>query len=237
LCFECCFCRVSIADLVASFDSDDGFTVGADIQGQNGWTNFNAVGFVTVGTNAFSGDGALTIVEDTNVAAGTITGAFSPRDVAMPNSASTTSMQVYIDDLAGADYIVFGQSITETLAAYQVNFGFQGNILVAEGTDFIDTGTAYLQQQYAEVRIDFDPVGATEYFYNGNLIHSGSTIGASRVEIVSFASDNFQSDSFTTNPNASFDAFSLTQTPIPEPASACLLTLVGLAMTVVRRRR
>ena len=88
------------------------------------------------------------------------------------------------------------------------------------------------------VIVGFCQVSNADISARGSLIHSAATLGASRVEIVSLASDNFQSDSFTMNPTADFDSFSLIQTAaIPEPASACVLTLVGLGQTFVRRRR
>jgi hypothetical protein len=235
------------ADIITSFDTAEGFTVGSIIGGQNGWTQFAASTTQPIisSDNPLTGDGHLRIGDDTTIADGTAVGAFSPTDVAVANQSSITTVDMFIDDDGGADYRIQGQSPTEGLATFIINFGFQGDIVVADDTGggpaFVDTGATWDQTTYTEVVIDFDTVAGTiDYSYNGSLIYTGNIWAGTRVEEVILRGDNFQGVAGNApNAFADFDNFSLIQgaVAIPEPGSLCLISLAGLSVLVSRKRR
>jgi hypothetical protein len=78
-----------------------------------------------------------------------------------------------------------------------MEFDFGGNIVVIDdlgaGGVFVDTGVAFIQDQYVEASINLETVaGNIEYSYNGSVIYTGNIWAGTRVEQIILASDNFQ---------------------------------------------
>ncbi len=232
--FTLIFCSLTTVSLNAQistgFDTSEGFTVGAVIGGQNGWTQFDTdppsfTQPIVSSDNPFAGDAALRIADEPAFADGTNTGGFSPPVPYAANSPSTTSVQVSITDEEGADYFVIGQSPMEMAATYRVQFNFLGNIFVVDdigaGPVFVDTGVAFNRVgDYVELRVEFDPVaGAIRYFYGGSLIYTGVVWSGTTVEEVILGSDNFQGLSLVQPAFADFDSLSFVEGGFATPLS------------------
>lgn len=204
------------------------FTVG-NIATQQGWAAGPNVAWATISTvNPSPGAQHLRVVNDAGTAPGTLHGVFSPALPTLPNGPSVFSVRVNISNDLGADYDIIGQPGTAGNLSWRVKFRFNnsatsgaatppGTIFVLDDLDgngpglaaFQNTNTAWLEGAYANLRIEFNPTGTTNYFYNGALIYSdtnGAAPLSQRVEQIVFAHDNFQNAGESGN----YDQMSLT---------------------------
>jgi len=208
------------------------FVVGP-IEPQQGWAASGVnLGWASISTaNPSPGAQHLRMIANTASGAGVQQLVFSPALPAQPAGSSVFSIRVNISNDLGADYEVIGQapSLAGPLT-WRVRFRFNNNndsgaatppgtIFVLDDLDgpggaaatFQNTGVAWLEGTYANLRIEFNPTGTTTYFYNGNLIYS-DTNGAAplgdRVEQIVLLHDNFQNVGET----ADFDQLALTPT-------------------------
>ncbi len=217
------------------FDSSEGFGTGV-LNGQNGWTVFNASTAqpIVSDANPAGGDQHMRIEKDPAIPTNTLTGGFSPDMGALPVGPSTTSIDVAINMTGGADYTVVPQAPSQNSLTARVNFRFDGNIRVLDnlgaGLAFVDTGADWIGDgQYRNLTIAVDPGANTiDYFYDGALIYSsvaGVFAGTTTEQVVLF-SDNFHAAGEV----GDFDNLAIT----PEPTSLGLLALGALAL--IRRR-
>ena len=216
------------------FEPGEGFAVGP-IGGQVGWTMFAASlaeGHVDT-LNPFAGTQHLRISNDPAIAAGTLTGGFSPDEGPLAAGAYSLSVEIAISATGGADYDVVPQAPSQGFLSARVKFNVLGDILILDdpglGLAFIDSGTNWTAGAYKNLTIDLDAGANTiDYFYDGALIYS-SVAGV-------FAGTSFEqtvllSDNFHIGDTGDFDNLNVT----PEPAT---LALIGFgALALIRRRR
>ena len=184
--------------LATGFEAAEGFVPGA-IFGQVGWGAFQTApeGHID-NVNPAAGSQHLRVSKDASLPTGTNVGAFTPDLGPLLAGSSTTSVDVAISATGGADYFVVGQSNSEQLLTWEVDFGFLGTILVVDdigaGLVFVDTGVVWAVGPYQNLTVCDDPVaGSTDYYYNGALIYSQVThLSGTRVEQAVLFSDNWQ---------------------------------------------
>ena len=196
--------------LATGFESAEGFAAGP-IFGQVGWGAFQATPEGHIDTvNPAAGSQHLRISKDPSLATGTNTGAFSPDLGPLATGPSTTSVDIAISAIGGANYIVLGQSPSEAFLTWEVLFEFNGRIWVFDdigaGAELINTGDDWTVGPYQNLTVCDDPIaGTTDYYYNGALIYSNvAHLGGTRVEQVILFSDNWQ-----TADNGDFDNLSI----------------------------
>jgi hypothetical protein len=228
------------------FEPAEGFMLGP-VDSQQDWVAFSLTNSQPVVSNADPHAGTQHL-RQSRVAGqpnASFVGAFSPllSNVA-DNTSSRSSYRFKANNVTpgpsgGAEYIMAaqeGQNPTDEIT-WQVNFSFQGDILVADNTDAdpdlesVDTGLNWVAGQYFTVDVDLDiAANSVRYYVNGALAHTsvGGVFAGTSVRQVVLLSDNF----FALNENGNYDTVSITA--IPEPASFGLLGALG---AVVLRRR
>jgi len=235
--------HIDAATYNTGFEPAQGFAVGP-IEPQQGWSATGTnLPFASVTTaNPFAGTQNLRLVRDNTTSPPNESFAVSPDLGPQVPAAQTNTMMVDISNDGGADYLIAGQSLSQSAVTWQVVFFFEGatsgspgTILVADdigsGLEFVDTGVAWDQGVYRQLRVDTDPVANTiDYFYNGAHIYSSVSgmWGGTVTEQMVFDDDNFQLNGET----ADFDNVGINN--VPEPAGLGLLVL--LAACGVRRR-
>jgi hypothetical protein len=222
-----------VADGFTGFEAPD-FGPGS-IDGQNGWnvssfTDGTDAAIATVSeVNPADGLQHLRLEDQPLIANGEITGAFSPT---LSSPGSFLSVDVNISNFGGSDYRIQPQTPSAQVltAVYQIRFN--GDIRVVDtdglgGLVFVDTGVNFTPGVYQNYTMVFNPT-SIEYFLDGNLIYTGDVITETFFEEIYINSDNFA----LTGETGDFDNVS---TVVPEPATAGLLGLAGIA--ALRRRR
>lgn len=217
---------------VTGFEPGEGFAPGY-IGGQAGWSAFTASateGHVDT-VNPYAGEQHLRISHDPDIAAGTLTGGFSPDMGVQNDDAVSVSVMVAIGATGGADYDVVPQAPSQGLLTARVKFSYLGDILVLDdpgtGVAFVDTGVDWLPGGYRNLTIDIDAGSNTIYYsYNGSVIYLSMAFAGTCVEEVVLLSDNFH-----IGESGDFDNLVIT----PEPATVALLAIGALG--VLRRRR
>jgi len=168
----------------AGFEIAEGFVVGF-IGGQAGWTGFAASdleGHVDTANPAL-GDQHLRVGHDPTPGVGPLdtVGGISPNMHDSVNISATVSVDVFITG-SGRDYEVAPVSASEALFVTRVRFSRVLNRIEVlddlDGpgpleSDFVDTGTTYIPDQYVNLTIDLDiDAGTINVFYNGVAIYT-----------------------------------------------------------------
>lgn len=223
------------------FEASEGFVVGPLPQG--GWVlGVGDAGYEVVATNKNGSVNSLFMTKNTAAGQGNQQLAFSP--INTDGTRQSVCFDIKMDDAAGADYNIIGQSPTQGFLTWQVDFSYTGNILVV-GPDttgalgFRDTGVAWAQFQWKTFRVDVvNEQSRIDYFYDGNLIFQTPIFGGTINEQIVLVHDNFQDFAGNTSISGGpIGAYldNLEIKPIPSPGALALLGLGGLAMA--RRRR
>jgi hypothetical protein len=211
--------------LSTSWEAGQGFVPGP-LEPQNGYTASGTnLPWASISiANPAVGTQHLSLMNDVTAAAGAQRVALSPTVVVPANSPSTTTQLIYISNSDGADYDFVGQAPSQAFLSWRVKFFYLGNIYVLDdigaGLEFVDTGVAWDQGVYRELKVQFDPAASEiRYYYDGNLIYTGTNIFAgSSVEQLVWVHDNYQ----LTGESGDIDAVTLTDTatdPVPVQAS------------------
>lgn len=207
------------------------FVVGP-IGGQQGWlASGGSLPFASISTvSPVAGTQHLRLIANPGQGGGVNHLVFSPALPTQPNGSSVFSARIKISNDLGADYDLVGQAVGLANLSWRVKFRFNnsatsgaatppGTIFVLDDLDgagpavaaFQNTNTAWLEGAYATLRVEFNPTGTSNYFYNGALIYSDTNGAAplgTRVEQLVFLHDNFQNVGET----ADFDQIALTPT-------------------------
>lgn len=229
------------AAAVAAEEYDTGFEMPdfgtGFIGGQSGWSTFdnNQSQPHISDLNPFDGTQHLRIGKDDALQNGDPVGAFSPIVAQTPGGNTLASLMLNISATGGASYEVAAQSVSEDSLTGLVQFfwadfdgdGANGDILVLDGGDYVDTGYDYVAGEYRQLRIEaFGSDDALDYYYDEELIYSTTLAqGGTVIEQLVLMSDNFQSGD-----HADFDNVAI----VPAPGS---LALLGAATLMWRRRR
>jgi len=225
------------------------FVVGP-IEPQQGWaaTGENLPWASISTTSPAIGLQHLRVIANTAAGLGVQQLVLSPTLPAQPAGPSVFSARIKISNDLGADYEVIGQPGVAGPLSWRVRFRFNNNnasgAATAPGTIFIlddldgpgpgaatfqNTGVAWIEGAYANLRVEFNPTGTTNYFYNGALIYSdtnGAAALGDRVEQIVFLHDNFQNVGET----ADFDQINLTPTTT---TGACCNLVSGCTANVL----
>ena len=191
-----------------SFEASQGFTPGS-LNGQNGWTTFNATPAQPTVSAAHPQAGAqhLRLVDTPAVPDLTPSGGFSPPIGVANGQRSATSVWLSINNVTpgpsgGADYDVVGQEVggTEARLSFRVKFQFTGDVVVADDVngdgdlEFADTGANWTPNTYLNLRVFHNPASdQIAYFLGNNLIYQSvdGIFGGDDVSQVVLLSDNF----------------------------------------------
>lgn len=229
-----------IADATGTgFEAGEGFVLG-NINGQQGWSTNAPRGSMEVTNGVGDGNGSPNALRlGKGPQAQNQTGvAFSPFFVPGSIDLHDSNVDTRINDDFGADYWIVGGFLsgTSVFTTWRVQFNYEGNIFVVDGAAFVDTGVAWAQNGWRNLRVVVDDVnGAIDYYYGGSLLYSGGLAfaGNTAVEGFIFVHDNFQdagNGAFSGGPAAGyFDNL------IPAPGAMALLGMGGLL--AARRRR
>lgn len=187
------------------FESSEGYATGS-LEPQLGWsaTGVN-LPWQTVSTaNPFSGSQHARVIRNAAAASGANTLILSPVNAAPPSTASTLYCKLSISNDGGADYQVIGQAPSQGFLSWRVVFSFSGDTAgdpghiyilddLGAGLVFVNTGVVWIENQYKELRVDFNPAGnTTDYYYDGVLIYTSSVFAGTSVEQFVLLHDNFQ---------------------------------------------
>ena len=190
-----------------SFETSQGFVAGP-LNGQAGWTTFNATAGQPTVTNVNPRTGAqhLRLVDTPAVPNNTLSGGFSP-DLGVANGQRTaTSVWLSINNVTpgpngGADYDVIGQETTPTgEISFRVKFMFSGDVVIVDDTnhdgtlEFVDSGANWSPNTYNNLRVFHNPASnQIAYFLNRALIYQSvdGIFAGDDVSQVVLASDNF----------------------------------------------
>lgn len=219
------------------FEAVEGFAQG-NVAGQNAWSDNaprQAMQIVN-GVNAGNGSANALRMSVGPQAQGAFGQAFTP---VLSQEHKKVSVDVKIDDNAGANYGLAGIKSAGGPLTFQVDFDYLGNIFL-RGTALgsVDTGIAWLHNAWQTLTLEFVSGGVTLTYgsstFNGPL-NAGGTVN---FDVVTFYHDNYQafgSGSFSGGTTAGyFDNLSISK-PVPAPAMAGVLGLGGLL--AARRRR
>ncbi len=200
-----------------SFDASQGFVTGP-LNGQAGWTTFDATAAQPVVTNANPRTGAqhLRLTDTAAVPDATLTGGFSPNLGIANGQRTATSVWLSINDVTpgpngGADYDVVGQETDPSgEISFRVKFQFSGDVVIADdvnhdGTlEFVDSGANWSPNAYNNLRVFHNPASnQIAYFLNNSLIYQSvdGIFAGDDVSQVVLASDNF----FTAGESGDYD--------------------------------
>ncbi len=220
------------------FEPSEGYSLGA-IGGQQGWAEFDLTAGAGADVAEIDGRRALRLSDNPIANNGMFIGALSP-ETYDPGERGAVSVDVRIDDLAGASYTVVGQSIAKFGTTFRVVFEFGGTIFVVDDTDkgpaFIDTNVFFTRGSFEELRVEWEP-DSTRYYYAGEMIYESTSTGFARaLDQIVLASDGWQDAGFPVGDGpiaAYFDDIAITAIPSPSASWAALLAIPP----AVRRRR
>lgn len=195
---------------VTSFETSQGYTLG-NIAGQNGWTVTTAPVLATVSSDYSAGGGTNSLkIAGNNGTNHALAAAFSP--VAAVNGATiSVSMDIYFTTVSATscDFQVLIQSPSQQKVAARVNFNYQGNILILDSsptpTDplalaYIDSGDDFVAGQWYNFRVVIESAtNSINYYLNNALIYTGVRFGATNVEQIVLANDNYNSTAYFDN--------------------------------------
>ena len=190
-----------------SFETAQGYSAGP-LNGQAGWTTFNATPAQPVVSAAHPQQGAqhLRLTDTPAVPDTTLSGGFSPVLGVAGGQRSATSVWLSINNVTpgpngGADYDVVGQeSVTGGQISFRVKFQFGGDIVIADDTnhdgtlEFVDSGRNWTPNTYHNLRVFHNPANnQIAYFLNNSLIYQSADgiFGGDDVSQVVLMSDNF----------------------------------------------
>ncbi len=220
------------------FEESEGYSLGA-VGGQEGWSEFDLTKGAGADIAEIDGRRALRLSDNPSANNGMFIGALSP-ETFDPGERGAVSMSVRIDDLAGANYTVVGQSIEKFGTTFRVVFEFGGTIFVVDDTGkgpaFIDTNVFFTRGSFEELRVEWEP-DATRFYYAGEMIYQSTSTGFARaLDQIVLASDGWQDAGFPVGDGpvaAYFDDILITAIPSPGAAWAVLAAMAP----AVRRRR
>ena len=190
-----------------SFEIAQGFNI-APVNGQGGWTSFNATQDqprVTL-PHPQQGQQHLRLTDTAAVPDTTLSGGFSPVISVAGGQRSATSVWLSINNVTpgpngGADYDVVGQeSVTGGQISFRVKFQFSGDVVIADdvnhdGTlEFVDSGANWTPNAYNNLRVFHNPGNdQIAYFLNNSLIYQSvdGIFGGDDVSQLVLMSDNF----------------------------------------------
>lgn len=231
------------------FEVADGFAVGP-VEPQAGWTASGTnLPWASVSTaNPATGSQHLRLSMDTTVPAGTTRVSLGPNLGALPSGTSVSNANIAISAAGGGAYTLLGQSPSEALITYRVQFfpndgGSGAGVPVIGVLDDPDGAgplalAFYLADTDAAAGIQGWAAGgyhafraevtATNilYYYDNVLMYTGAIYAGHRVEQIGALSSNTQ-----VGDTGDIDDFSVA---VPEPTS---LALLGLGALALRRRR
>ncbi len=236
---------VPAARSITGFEVSEGFATGF-LGTQAGWSNFGTSATTIESSNPALGVQHLRIANDPGVAAGTLTGGFSPNIGPQPNTEITSvSVDILISAGGGADYDVIGQAPSLGLLTWRINFNWLGNIFILDdvgaGLAFIDTTVAWPVNTYFNLQVISNPIlNSIDYYIDGSLFYSGAAgvYAADTVEQVVILSDNFQfgevGDFDNLNINTTYVAPAV---PVPTLSTLALLLMMLTMFGILYRNQ
>jgi len=220
-----------------SFDASEGYTTGA-IGGQQGWAEFETTGGAGADVVDIDGRRALRLSDNPAAQNGMFVGALSP-EIFDPGERGVFSVDVRIDDVAGASYTVVGQSLEKFGVTFRVVFEFGGTIFVLDETEkqvgFVDTNVFFERAVFRELRVEWTP-DTTTFFYDGAVIYESNASGFARaLDQVVLASDAWQDGGFPVGGGPVAAYFDDLRIAVPAPGAG--LCVAAGAFALARRRR
>lgn len=128
-------------------------------------------------------------------AQGTLQIVASPIVGAPSSGPSEVKQDVFISNPGGADYIFVAGSQSQANFTWEVRFYYLGEILVWDDNlgDYVDTGAIWTPATYKQLVVKLDPgMSEIRYYYGGVLTYTGAIQGATNVEQLLWAHDNYQ---------------------------------------------
>ncbi len=235
--FFLCAAAASAQPSFISFEEAEGYSLGA-IGGQQGWEEFALTSGVGSDVVSIGGRRALRLTDNPSADNGRFVGGLSP-EVFDPGRRGEFSIDVRIDDLAGASYTVVGQSLEKFGVTFRVVFEFGGTIFVVDdtgnGTGFVDTNVFFDRGEFKELRVEWTP-SRTTYYYDGEMIYESTATGFARaLDQVVLASDAWQDGGFPVGDGPVAAYFDNVRIAVPAPG--CSVVLATLALAACRSRR
>ena len=235
----CSVFTVATAQTEVSFETTEGFTLGA-LQGQNSWTPVfpdSDISTITIDdVRATDGTYSLQFDSDDSME---LTGVLSPQ---LPSygSAFEVSFDFYPESDEDSDYHFYSLQSAELTYASYLLFEYTGNIKARIGTTAAQTVGTYTAGQWYNVNVKFDyAAGTVTYFVNDVQVLTGPTMGTSTgVDKLFFGYDNFGSGMSVDNivveqtslGRDSFNAASLSFYPNP---TSSILNIVNSENTIL----
>lgn len=221
-----------------SFEESEGYSLGA-IGGQQGWEEFALTSGVGSDVVTIDGRRALRLTDNPSADNGRFVGGLSP-EVFDPGQRGEFSIDVRIDDLAGASYTVVGQSLEKFGVTFRVVFEFGGTIFVVDdtgnGVGFVDTNVFFDRGEFRELRVEWTP-SRTTYFYDGAMIYESTAPGFARaLDQVVLASDAWQDAGFPVGDGPVGAYFDDVRIAIPAPGAGVAVAWWCLLTARARRR-
>jgi hypothetical protein len=231
-------CAAYAQPSVVSFEESEGYSLGA-IGGQQGWEEFSLTSGVGSDVVAIDGRRALRLTDNPSVANGRFVGGLSP-ELFDPGRRGEFSVDVRIDDLAGASYTVVGQSLAKFGVTFRVVFEFGGTIFVVDETDagvaFVDTNVFFDRGEFRELRVEWTPFRTT-YYYDDEMIYESTATGFARaLDQVVLASDAWQDGGFPVGEGPVAAYFDDVRIAVPSPGAWVALGACAFAACSSRRR-
>lgn len=221
-----------------SFEESEGYSLGA-LGGQLGWEEFALTSGAGSDIVDIDGRRALRLTDNTSADNGRFVGGLSPV-LFDPGRRGEFSVDVRIDDLAGASYTVVGQSLAKFGVTFRVVFEFGGTIFVLDstetGTTFVDTNVFFDRGEFRELRVEWTPFRTT-YSYGGEVIYESTATGFARaLDQVVLASDAWQDGGFPVGDGPVAAYFDDVRIAVPAPGVGAAMAAFILAACSSRRR-
>lgn len=221
-----------------SFEESEGYSLGA-IGAQQGWEEFSLTSGAGSEVAAIDGRRALRLTDNPSADNGRFVGGLSPV-LFDPGRRGEFSVDVRIDDLAGASYTVVGQSLEQFGVTFRVVFEFGGTIFVVDNTEngiaFVDTNVFFDRGEFRELRVEWTPFRTT-YYYDNEMIYESTATGFARaLDQVVLASDAWQDGGFPVGDGPIAAYFDDVRIAVPAPGVGAGLAAFALGAWSSRRR-
>jgi len=144
-------------------------------------------------------------IEGLNGTSHTAVGAFSPVEV-VEGDVVSVSYDIYVNELSAnaSDFYVGAQSPSQQLLTSRERFTYTGDLLVIATIEgelgWAETGVVFDPGQWYNVTaVHTFSAGTVDYYFDGELVFTGDTFGATNVEQLTFMNDNYDSTAYFDN--------------------------------------